>query len=116
MLPVTVFQPMHYLTFASPRTTEPALCIAACKLMGGDRGHAMAAASAIHLMPRRIIMSTCQSRAGPVTYPKSNTNSSPVLSLLHEMSWFHLGWSFCPGPWTWPKITTRIISYGLLSK
>ncbi|CAA2994511.1 heterodimeric geranylgeranyl pyrophosphate synthase small subunit, chloroplastic-like [Olea europaea subsp. europaea] len=48
--PVTVFEPMHYLTFAAPRTTAPALCIAACELMGNDRGHALAAASAIHLM------------------------------------------------------------------
>ncbi|CAI9784205.1 unnamed protein product [Fraxinus pennsylvanica] len=48
--PVTVFEPMHYLTFAAPRTTAPALCIAACELMGRDRAEAMAAASAIHLM------------------------------------------------------------------
>ncbi|CAA3004998.1 heterodimeric geranylgeranyl pyrophosphate synthase small subunit, chloroplastic-like [Olea europaea subsp. europaea] len=48
--PVTVFEPMHYLTFAAPRTTAPALCIAACELMGGERGQAMAAASAVHLM------------------------------------------------------------------
>ncbi|KAL3508479.1 hypothetical protein ACH5RR_027880 [Cinchona calisaya] len=48
--PVSVFEPMHYLTFAAPRTTAPALCIAACELVGGDRTEAMAAAAAIQLM------------------------------------------------------------------
>ncbi|KAL2476322.1 Heterodimeric geranylgeranyl pyrophosphate synthase small subunit [Abeliophyllum distichum] len=48
--PVAVFEPMHHLTFASPRTKAPALCIAACELMGGDRDQAIAAASAVHLM------------------------------------------------------------------
>lgn len=48
--PVQVFEPMHYLTFAAPRTRAPALCIASCELLGGDRDRAMAAASAIHLV------------------------------------------------------------------
>lgn len=48
--PVSVFQPMHHLAFAAPRTTAPALCIAACELVGGDRSQAMAAASAIQLI------------------------------------------------------------------
>lgn len=48
--PVSVFEPMHHLTFAPPRSTAPALCIAACELVGGDRNQAMAAASAIQLM------------------------------------------------------------------
>ncbi|XP_059282425.1 heterodimeric geranylgeranyl pyrophosphate synthase small subunit, chloroplastic-like [Lycium ferocissimum] len=48
--PESVFEPMHYLTFATPKSTAPALCIAACELVGGDRAQAMAAASAIHLM------------------------------------------------------------------
>ncbi|PIN20506.1 hypothetical protein CDL12_06811 [Handroanthus impetiginosus] len=48
--PETVFEPMHHITFAAPRTTAPALCVAACELVGGDRSQAMAAASAIHLM------------------------------------------------------------------
>ncbi|CAI9088350.1 OLC1v1022656C1 [Oldenlandia corymbosa var. corymbosa] len=48
--PVSVFDPMHYLTFAAPRTTAPALCIAACEVVGGDRAQAMAAAAAIHLV------------------------------------------------------------------
>ncbi|KAI3456921.1 hypothetical protein Pfo_013584 [Paulownia fortunei] len=48
--PESVFEPMHHLTFAAPRTTAPALCVAACELVGGDRSRAMAAASAVHLM------------------------------------------------------------------
>ncbi|KAA8523671.1 hypothetical protein F0562_010094 [Nyssa sinensis] len=48
--PVSVFEPMHYLVFAAPRTTAPALCVASCELVGGHRDQAMAAASAIHLM------------------------------------------------------------------
>ncbi|KAL8462524.1 hypothetical protein ACS0TY_033527 [Phlomoides rotata] len=48
--PESVFEPMHHLTFAAPRTTASALCVAACELVGGDRNQALAAASAIHLM------------------------------------------------------------------
>ncbi|KAH6778513.1 hypothetical protein C2S52_005934 [Perilla frutescens var. hirtella] len=48
--PETVFEPMHYLTFAAPTTAASALCVAACELVGGDRAEALAAASAIHLM------------------------------------------------------------------
>lgn len=48
--PESVFEPMHYLTFATPKSTAPALCVAACELLGGGRAQAMAAASAIHLM------------------------------------------------------------------
>ncbi|KAF5728408.1 chloroplast heterodimeric geranylgeranyl pyrophosphate synthase small subunit [Tripterygium wilfordii] len=48
--PLVVFEPMHHLTFAAPETTAPALCIAACELVGGRREEAMAAASALHLI------------------------------------------------------------------
>lgn len=48
--PVVVFEPMHHLVFAAPKTKASALCVAACELVGGDRAQAMAAASAIHLM------------------------------------------------------------------
>lgn len=48
--PFSVFEPMHHLTFAAPRTKAPVLCIAACELTGGDRSLAMAAAAALHLM------------------------------------------------------------------
>ncbi|KAL6975274.1 Transferase of alkyl or aryl groups [Sarracenia purpurea var. burkii] len=48
--PTTVFEPMHYLVFAAPKTKAPALCVAACELVGGHQDQAMAAASALHLM------------------------------------------------------------------
>ena len=48
--PLQVFEPMHHLVFAAPQNTAPALCLAACELVGGHRDQAMAAASALHLM------------------------------------------------------------------
>ncbi|XP_047342772.1 heterodimeric geranylgeranyl pyrophosphate synthase small subunit, chloroplastic-like [Impatiens glandulifera] len=48
--PQIVVEPMHHLTFAAPPTTAPALCIAACELVGGNRHQAIAAASALKLM------------------------------------------------------------------
>lgn len=41
---------MHHLTFTAPEITAPALCIAACELVGGYKEQAIVAASAIHLM------------------------------------------------------------------
>lgn len=48
--PLVVFEPMHHLLFAAPRTAVPALCLAACELVGGRRQQAMAAASAFLLL------------------------------------------------------------------
>lgn len=48
--PASVFEPLRYLALGAPRTTAPALCVAACELVGCDRDQAMDAASAIHLM------------------------------------------------------------------
>ncbi|XVF03846.1 hypothetical protein REPUB_Repub05bG0028200 [Reevesia pubescens] len=48
--PLSVFEPMHHLTFVAPRNTAPALCVAACELVGGHRDKALPAASALHLM------------------------------------------------------------------
>lgn len=48
--PLQVFEPMHHLVFAVPQNPAPALCIAACELVGGHRDQAMAAASTLHLM------------------------------------------------------------------
>lgn len=48
--PLCVYEPMHYLTFAAPWNTAPALCVAACELVGGHRNLALPAASALHLM------------------------------------------------------------------
>lgn len=48
--PLEVFGPMHHLAFAAPQNNAPALCVAACELVGGRRDQATAAASALHLM------------------------------------------------------------------
>ncbi|KAK9077557.1 hypothetical protein SSX86_005894 [Deinandra increscens subsp. villosa] len=52
--PVSVFEPMHHLTFSPPKPTAAALCVAACEVVGGDRADAVVAASAIHLMHAAI--------------------------------------------------------------
>ncbi|KAE8725486.1 hypothetical protein F3Y22_tig00008706pilonHSYRG00074 [Hibiscus syriacus] len=48
--PLTVFEPMNGLTFAAPRSIVPALCVAACELLGGHRDDALPTASALWLM------------------------------------------------------------------
>ena len=48
--PREVFEPMRHLAFAAPQNNAPALCVAACELVGGHRDQATAAASALHLM------------------------------------------------------------------
>ncbi|XVE80402.1 hypothetical protein DITRI_Ditri14bG0136700 [Diplodiscus trichospermus] len=48
--PLSVYEPMHHLTFAAPRNTAPALCVAACELVGGHRDQALPAASALRLI------------------------------------------------------------------
>ena len=52
--PFAVFEAMHHLVFAAPRTTVPALCVAACELVGGHKEQAMDAASALLLMQAAI--------------------------------------------------------------
>ncbi|KAK7372019.1 hypothetical protein VNO80_05387 [Phaseolus coccineus] len=47
--PLEVYEPMHRLVFAAPRTAAPALCLAACELVGGQRCQAMDAAAALLL-------------------------------------------------------------------
>ncbi|WCJ32937.1 Geranylgeranyl pyrophosphate synthase chloroplastic [Euphorbia peplus] len=48
--PLVVSEPMRHFTFAAPKTSAPALCIAACELFGGSREQALAAATALRLM------------------------------------------------------------------
>ncbi|KAI9186496.1 hypothetical protein LWI28_017841 [Acer negundo] len=52
--PVSVFEPMHHLVFSSPQDTAPALCVAACDLVGGGGGgggdQALAAAAALQVI------------------------------------------------------------------
>lgn len=48
--PLDVHQPMHDLVFSAPKTLAPALCIAACELVGGERKDGVDVASALNLM------------------------------------------------------------------
>ena len=52
--PLTVFEPMHHLVFAAPKTTVPALCAVACEVVGGHKDQAMAAASTLLLLRAAI--------------------------------------------------------------
>ncbi|KAG5551060.1 hypothetical protein RHGRI_009477 [Rhododendron griersonianum] len=48
--PVAVFEPVRHLVLAVPKAKAPALCVAACELVGGDRAQAVVAASALRLV------------------------------------------------------------------
>lgn len=48
--PLIVHQPMHDLVFSAPKSPAPALCIAACELVGGHRSDALSTAAAINLI------------------------------------------------------------------
>ncbi|XP_038896497.1 heterodimeric geranylgeranyl pyrophosphate synthase small subunit, chloroplastic-like [Benincasa hispida] len=48
--PPAVFEPLGHFIFSAPRNSAPALCIAACELVGGRRDKAMAAATALQLI------------------------------------------------------------------
>ncbi|PON51487.1 Polyprenyl synthetase [Parasponia andersonii] len=48
--PLSVFEPMYHLVFSAPPNSAPALCVAACELVGGRRSQAIEAASALQLM------------------------------------------------------------------
>ncbi|KAI3496953.1 hypothetical protein L1887_39331 [Cichorium endivia] len=85
--PISVFEPMHHLTFAPPKTTASALCVAACELVGGNREDAIVAASAIHLMHAAIythdhLMLTDRLRSGQETEPKIYHRFGPNIELL----------------------------------
>ncbi|KAL5732022.1 hypothetical protein ACHQM5_004688 [Ranunculus cassubicifolius] len=49
-LPTNISEPMSYLLRKTPKSMAPALCIAACEAVGGDKEQAIPAASALHLM------------------------------------------------------------------
>lgn len=48
--PVEVYEPMRHSVFAAPVNMAPALCVAACELVGGHREQAIVAAAALHVM------------------------------------------------------------------
>ncbi|CAH1444416.1 unnamed protein product [Lactuca virosa] len=85
--PISVFEPMHHLTFAAPKTTASALCVAACELVGGNREDAIVAASAIHLMHAAIythdhLMLSNSLQSNPETEPKISHRFGPNVELL----------------------------------
>lgn len=83
--PESVFEPMHHLTFAAPRTTASALCMAACELVGGNRTQALAAASAIHLVHAAAYTHEnlpLTDRPKPKSKPIVNHKYSPNVELL----------------------------------
>ncbi|KAK7385965.1 hypothetical protein VNO78_31972 [Psophocarpus tetragonolobus] len=47
--PVDVFEPMKEVALGAPVSSVPAICLAACEVVGGERRKAMAAASALLL-------------------------------------------------------------------
>ncbi|OWM88771.1 geranylgeranyl pyrophosphate synthase 3, chloroplastic-like [Punica granatum] len=46
----SVSEPLRQLAIAAPRSSAPALCVAACELVGGTQDQAIDAAVALHLM------------------------------------------------------------------
>ncbi|OIT29044.1 heterodimeric geranylgeranyl pyrophosphate synthase small subunit, chloroplastic [Nicotiana attenuata] len=80
--PESVFEPMHYLTFTTPKSTAPALCVAACELVGGERAQAMAAASAIHLMHVATYTHQHMHGFGPKPGPAIDHKFGPNIELL----------------------------------
>ncbi|MBA0722096.1 hypothetical protein Golax_009576 [Gossypium laxum] len=72
--PLSVLEPMHHLTFAAPRTTASALCVAACELVNGHRDRALPVASAIHLVYAASFTHEC--------VPRSET-SRPTSKIQH---------------------------------
>ncbi|KAL5731259.1 hypothetical protein ACHQM5_004007 [Ranunculus cassubicifolius] len=48
--PTSIYEPMCHLIVEVPRSMAPALCIAACEVVGGDKEKAIPAASALHLI------------------------------------------------------------------
>ncbi|KAK2431678.1 hypothetical protein P8452_44809 [Trifolium repens] len=80
--PLVVFEPMHHHVFTAPKTTVPALCLAACELVGGQRHHAISAASALLLMES----ATYTHEHLPLTdrpKPKPGTKPRPVANHVY---------------------------------
>lgn len=82
--PESVFEPIHYLTFATPKSTAPALCVAASELVGGDRDQALAAASAIHLMHVATYTHQHMPKPGPAIGPEFSLDGSEDLGPARE--------------------------------
>lgn len=83
--PLVVFEPMHHLAFpaaAAAKNTAPALCLAACELVGGDRVQAISAASAIHLMHAAAFTHQHLQTEKPNSKPMTHHLFGPNIKLL----------------------------------
>jgi len=83
--PLVVFEPMHHLVFTAPKTTVPALCLAACELVGGQRHQAISTASALLLMEAATYTHEhlpLTDRPGPKPGPMINHVYGPNVELL----------------------------------
>lgn len=83
--PLEVFEPMSHLVLSAPETTAPALCVAACELVGGHRDQSIATASALHLMYTASFVHEqlpLTDRPRPKSRPTTHHAYSPNIELL----------------------------------
>ncbi|BFG29576.1 hypothetical protein CerSpe_158500 [Prunus speciosa] len=92
--PLSVFESMHHFVFSAPPSPAPALCVAACELVGGHRDQAIAAAAALHLMhAAAVIHEQLPSTDRPKTKPKPGPMAySPGIELLTGDGIFAFGY------------------------
>ncbi|KAL5731257.1 hypothetical protein ACHQM5_004005 [Ranunculus cassubicifolius] len=89
--PTSVSDPMHHQIADIPRSMAPALCIAACKAVGGKTEQAIEAASAIHLL--HVATFTNRNSNLPQGYEllaklndPNSSNPGNILRVIMEMS------------------------------
>ncbi|KAL5731265.1 hypothetical protein ACHQM5_004013 [Ranunculus cassubicifolius] len=83
--PATIFEPMSHLVGEVPRSMAPALCVAACEVVGGDREKAIAAACALHLMHTATYTHEYLQLSNPamgLARPMGHHGYGPVVELL----------------------------------
>lgn len=83
----SVSEPLRRLALAAPRTSEPALCVAACELVGGSRNQALDAAAALHLVHAAAFLHdnlplTDQPNSRPAPRPTAHLGLGPNIELL----------------------------------
>ncbi|KAG2682292.1 hypothetical protein I3760_11G184800 [Carya illinoinensis] len=83
--PLEVFEPMRHFVLSAPETTAPALCVAACELVGGHRDQSIATASALHLMYTASFVHEqlpLTDRPRPKSRPMTHHTYNPNIELL----------------------------------
>lgn len=88
--PSSLSEPTQHLTFDAPRSMAPALCIAACEAVGGQREQAIGTASALH---RMHVSAFTHDGSSPFGYElltrldeRNRTNPSHILKVIMEIS------------------------------